>query len=135
MAQRYTPSQLQLLIDDGSTLGRYPDPVFNAAEFNTLLLAVEFSDALAVIVVKPWVNIRSKNAADVVVNNWQPLAPVTITAEADTANMPAPITTDYDRAPPEEIALPNCHEVQVELISISAGTVNLWGAPANRAPR
>lgn len=135
MGQRYTPSQLQLLVEDDDTAGLYPSTVFKAMEMNTLLLAAEFSDAGANCVVRPWVNLRSKNPAGELVDNWMPLGEVTLTAIADTANQPALITAGYHRAPPSEAALPNCHEVQIELISVSAGTINLWGAPANRAPR
>jgi len=138
MSQRYTPSQLALLIPNADTDGLYPaiaDPALSGLEMNTLLLVADFSALAATLTLQPWVNVRSKDSADATIDNWLPLAQVTIVSEAVTANPPALPTANPYRAPALEVALPNCHEVRVEQISLSAGTVNLWGATANRAPR
>lgn len=139
MAQRYTPSQLALLVEEGNTAGLFPDvasaAALNGLEANTLVLAADFSVGGANCVVKPWVNVRSKNAAGATVDNWLPLDNVTLTAVADSANKPPVIDAARFRAPPSEVALPNCHGVTCELISVSAGNINLWGATANRPPR
>jgi len=138
MAQRYTPSKLGLLVDDDNTVGLYPaaaaDPL-SALEMNTIVVAAEFQTGLANCVVKPWVNIRSKDAAGDTIDNWVPLAPVTLTAVADTGSQPPPVTALRFRAPPTEIAIPNCHGARLELISVSTGNVTLWAATANRSPR
>jgi hypothetical protein len=135
MAQRYTPSQLALLVDDDNTAGLYPPVAMSGAEMNTLVLAAEFSVGLASCIIQPWVNIRSKDTNGATQDNWVPLAQVTLTAVANTTNQPAPFTAARFRAPPVEVALPNCHGVKAELISVSGGNVNLWAATANRAPR
>jgi len=139
MTQRYTPSQLALLVEEDNTVGLYPDVAsesgLNGLEANTLVLAADFSTGAANLVVKPWANIRSKDSAGATVDNWMPLAEVTLTAIADSANKPPVLTPARFRALPVEVALPNCHEVTCELISVSAGDANLWGATANRAPR
>jgi hypothetical protein len=151
MGQRYTPSKLGIpIINDTDNAGLYPDSPMLCHEFNTLLVVAIFGEPGGSASIRPWVNIKSTIAGTTEsVDNWVPLADVTIQAVDDSDNAPTGIVNGF-RASPVEIALPNCHEVQVELLDVLPGTttlaptsvpgvdpgmLTLWAKPANRAPR
>ena len=135
MSQRYTPSKLGEPIFDGldspaimTELG-----AFTALEFNTILMVAEFSDASAQAVVVPWVLMKGLSGGDVI-SLWTPLSQVTLNAGPTIPAIP-PATPNHYKAPINQSEIPPCHMVRLELVSVSLGTVRLWSALANRAPR
>lgn len=133
--QRYTPSKLgEPIFDNTSTPSiMTEDGALTALEFNTLLAVAEFSDAGASAVIVPWVEMKGLDGGSGV-SLWTPLSQITLTA-AGTAPAIDPVTTAHFKAPISQSEIPPSHRVRLELVSVSAGTVRLWAALANRAPR
>lgn len=114
------------------------------AEFHQELLttpvpdtSVPVTDAAEVgnaAVVRPWVLVRATNTFGEEEDAWMPLAEVTLTAIAHTANQPPPVISDAARCVATMVSIPNAIKAKLELISISANFVTIWGAPVERAP-
>jgi len=135
VSQRYTPSKLgEPIFDDTNTPSIMTEAgALVALEFNTLLAVAEFSDAGATAIVVPWVLIKGLDGG-AEVGLWTPLLQISFTA-GGSAPAIDPVTTNYFKAPISQSEIPPCHQLRLELVSVSAGTVRLWAALANRAPR
>lgn len=157
MSQRYVPSSFgaPILIASGDP-GLYPATAIPAAEFNTLIVGVLFGNVGGTCQIVPWVSVKSKTTPNGPwVENWFRLDTVTISAEADTPNAPPATLSGTYRGRLQEIAIPNCHSVKIELLGDSApttiapttppptspadqlahGEMTIWAVLANRAPR
>ena len=101
----------------------------------TSVVATDVDEVGATCVVRPWVRSKVQTTYnDEKEDAWMPLAETTLTAIAHTANQPPPVITDAARSVATMVTIPNGVECMLELVSVSADNVTIWGAPVERAP-
>lgn len=136
MAQRYTPTKFGApIFDDVNAAALQSDP-WTAYEFNTLLIASEFSNAGAQAVIIPWILLKGDSPTGANEDLWTPLDRVVLVASVVPPHASlGPLIAGYVKAPVAQVEIPNCFQVRLLLESINAGTIKVWAGLTNRAPR
>lgn len=100
----------------------------------TSVVATDIAEVGDSCVVRPWIRAPAITSFEDKQDAWMPLAEVTLTAIAHTANQPPPVIADAARSVATMIPIPNGVEAKLELISIAGTNVTIWAAGVHRSP-